>query len=69
MKIEIDITPNDLANVICDLKFKNCDSKSILEQIVNITKKDIAINLEELEQMQFITDENSIADTEKRGNS
>ncbi len=57
MKIEIDINPDDLANIIVDTKFTLCKSKGLLLQILNSVKKNISINMEELEALQLISDE------------
>lgn len=57
MKIEIDVTPSDLAKIIVDLKFKNCNSSFVLEQIVEKIKSEIEIKTDEIEQLQIIVNE------------
>lgn len=59
MKIEINITPNDLANIIVDMKFKRPNCKKVLENIIDTVRSDIEINYEELNQLQIISDEAS----------
>ena len=59
MKIEINITPDDLAKIIVDMKFNRLKSKNVLEQIINTVQSDIEINFEELQQLQIISDEAS----------
>lgn len=57
MKIELNVTPDDLAKIIVDIKYTHLKCKSVLEQIVSTVQSDIEIKLEELEQMQIISDE------------
>ena len=57
MKIEINITPDDLAKIIVDMKFNHLKCRNVLEQIVTTVHSDIEIKMEELDQMQIISDE------------
>ncbi len=57
MKIEINITPDDLANIIVDMKFGRCKSQNVLQSIITNIHTAIEINLEEIDQLQLITDE------------
>ena len=57
MKIEINITPDDLAKIIVDMKFNRLKCKNVLEQIVNTVSSDVETNMEELNQLQIISDE------------
>ena len=57
MKIEINITPDDLANIIVDMKFKRPNCKKVLETILDTVRSDIETNYEELNQLQIISDE------------
>lgn len=59
MKIELNITPDDLAKIIVDMKFNRLKCKNVLEQIINTVQSDIEVNFEELQQLQIISDEAS----------
>lgn len=59
MRIELNITPDDLANIIVDMKFKRPNCKKVLENIIDTVRSDIEINYEELNQLQIISDEAS----------
>ena len=59
MRIELNITPDDLANIIVDIKFKRPNCKKVLENIIDTVRSDIEINYEELNQLQIISDEAS----------
>lgn len=65
MKIEINITPDDLANIIVDMKFKQPNCKRVLEKILDTVRSDIEINYEELNQLQIISDEASASGENK----
>ena len=65
MKIELNVTPDDLAKIIVDMKYNRLKCKSVLEQIVSTVKSDIEIKMEELEQMQIISDEASASGENK----
>ena len=57
MKIEINITPDDLSNIIVDMKFKRPNCKKVLENILDTVRSDIETNYEELNQLQILSDE------------
>ena len=57
MKIEINITPDDLSNIIVDMKFKRPNCKKVLENILDTVHSDIETNYEELNQLQILSDE------------
>ncbi len=57
MKIELNVTPDDLAKIIVDIKYNRLKCKSVLEQIIKTVQSDIEVKMEELEQMQIISDE------------
>ncbi len=57
MKIELNVTPDDLASIIVDLKYKRCNCKNILQTIFNQVRTDIETNMEELNQLQIISEE------------
>lgn len=59
MRIEINVTPDDLANIIVDMKFMRPNCKRVLENILETVRSDIEINYEELNQLQIISDEAS----------
>lgn len=59
MRIEINVTPDDLANIIVDMKFMRPNCKRVLEDILETVRSDIEINYEELNQLQIISDEAS----------
>lgn len=59
MRIEINVTPDDLANIIVDMKFMQPNCKRVLENILETVRSDIEINYEELNQLQIISDEAS----------
>ena len=59
MRIEINVTPDDLANIIVDMKFMQPNCKRVLENILETVPSDIEINYEELNQLQIISDEAS----------
>lgn len=59
MRIEINVTPDDLANIIVDMKFMRTNCKRVLENILETVRSDIEINYEELNQLQIISDEAS----------
>lgn len=65
MKIEINITPDDLANIVVDMKFKRPNCKRVLEKILDTVRSDIEINYEELNQLQIISDEASASGENK----
>ncbi len=65
MKIEINITPDDLANIIVDLKFKRPNCTKVLENILATVRSDIETNYEELEQLQILSDEASASGDDK----
>lgn len=65
MKIEINITPDDLANIVVDMKFKRSNCKRVLEKILDTVRSDIEINYEELNQLQIISDEASASGENK----
>ena len=58
-RIEINGTPEDLANIIVDMKFMRPNCKRVLEKILDTVRSDIEINYEELNQLQIISDEAS----------
>lgn len=57
MKIELNITPDDLASIIVDVKFNRPKCKKVLENIIDTVRSDIEMNLEELNNLQIISDE------------
>ena len=57
MHITIEIKPDDVANIITDLKFKKCFSKNLLDSILKIVKKEYEIQLEELDIIQTVLNE------------
>ncbi len=57
MKIEINITPDDLASIIVDMKFGRPKCKKVLENILEKVRTDIETNIEELDQLQILSDE------------
>lgn len=59
MRIEINVTPDDLANIIVEMKFMRPNCKRVLENILETVRSDIEINYEELNQLQIISDEAS----------
>ena len=59
MRIEINVTPDDLANIIVDMKFMRPNCKRVLENILETVRSDIEINYEELNQLHIISDEAS----------
>lgn len=59
MRIEINVTPDDLANIIVDMKFMRPNCKRVLENILETVRSDIEIHYEELNQLQIISDEAS----------
>ena len=59
MRIEINVTPDDLANIIVDMKFMRPNCKRVLENILETVRSDIEINYEELNQLQIISYEAS----------
>ena len=59
MRIEINVTPDDLANIIVDMKFMRRNCKRVLENILETVRSDIELNYEELNQLQIISDEAS----------
>lgn len=65
MRIEINVTPDDLANIIVDMKFKQPNCKRVLEKILDTVRSDIEINYEELNQLQIISDEASASGENK----
>ncbi len=65
MKIEINITPDDLANIVVDMKLKRPNCKKVLEKILDTVRSDIEINYEELNQLQIISDEASASGENK----
>ena len=65
MRIEINITPDDLANIIVDMKFKRLNCNKVLENIIDTVRSDIETNYEELDQLQIISDEASSSGEKK----
>lgn len=65
MRIEINVTPDDLANIIVDMKFSRPNCKRVLEKILDTVRSDIEINYEELNQLQIISDEASASGENK----
>ena len=57
MKIEINITPDDLAKIIVDMKFNRPKCKNVLEQIINNVSTNIDVQFDELNQLQIISEE------------
>lgn len=57
MKIEINITPDDLAKIIVDMKFNRLKCKNVLEQIINNVSTNIDVQFDELNQLQVISEE------------
>ena len=57
MKIEINITPDDLAKIIVDMKFNRLKCKNVLEQIINNVSTNIDVQFDELNQLQIISEE------------
>ena len=53
MRIEINVTPDDLANIIVDMKFMQPNCKRVLENILETVRSDIEINYEELTSKDF----------------
>ena len=66
MKIEINITPDDLANIIVDMKFKRPNCKKVLENILDTVRSDIETNYEELNQLQILSDEAAASGENKK---
>ena len=65
MRIEINITPDDLANIIVDMKFKRPNCIKVLENILDKVRTDIEVNYEELNQLQILSDEAFASGEEK----
>lgn len=65
MRIEINVTPDDLANIIVDMKFNRPNCKRVWEKILDTVRSDIEINYEELNQLQIISDEASASGENK----
>ena len=65
MRIEINITPDDLANIIVDMKLKRPNCIKVLENILDKVRTDIEVNYEELNQLQILSDEASASGEEK----
>lgn len=65
MIVEVDITPNDLAALIVDTRFKDIKSKRLMESIIDKVKNTIDIQMEEIEQMQTLIFEKADSDKEQ----
>ncbi len=58
MKIEIEITPNDLANIIVDIKYgRHGHSTSFLERIVDTVQETVEVRSGEIDQFATICEE------------
>lgn len=66
MKFEIEITPNDVANIVVDLNFKkNINSYHFLENCLEQVKASIEIRTDEIEQFSALCSERKEANLEK----
>lgn len=64
MQITIDVTPDDLANIIVDNSLNKLHSRNLLMSIIDKARKQVEIQTDEIEQIEYLLSEYGTKDDE-----
>ena len=64
MQITIDVTPDDLANIIVENSLNKLHSRNLLMSIIDKARKQVEIQTDEIEQIEYLLSEYGTKDDE-----
>lgn len=66
MNLTIDISPDDLANIIVDNSIHVLHCRNVLESIIKSAKKQLEVQSEEVEQIDYLLSEYKFHSEERK---